>query len=106
MGRMENLRPFQPGQSGNPGGRRKMDADSKRMLLDATQGAVRLLVETVENDNAPLSLRVRCAETILDRVYGKASQPIAAELKPAERELSLDEMMQAAKELIADSPQG
>ena len=35
-----------------------------------------MLVRTVDDENATLPQRMDAAKTILDRVYGKASQPI------------------------------
>lgn len=71
-----NLRPWKKGQSGNPGGRKKMPDDAKAMLKAATPAAVKLLVDTLNNPEEKTETRVRCAETVLDRVYGKANQPI------------------------------
>ena len=71
-----NLRPWKKGQSGTPGGRKKMPDDAKAMLKAATPAAVKLLVDTLNNTNEKTETRVKCAETVLDRVYGKANQPI------------------------------
>ena len=49
------------------------------MLKAATGDAARLLISTVNDPEAKLELRIRCAETILDRVYGRAAQPIEAD---------------------------
>lgn len=67
---------FPKGVSGNPGGRPAMDKAVKEMLRAATPGAVKLLVSVMENEGAPLKERLDAAKVILDRVYGKASQPI------------------------------
>ena len=72
----ENLRPWKKGQSGNPSGRAKIPEDAKAMLKAATPAAVKLLVDTLNNENERTETRVKCAETVLDRVYGKANQPI------------------------------
>lgn len=72
----ENLRPWKKGQSGNPSGRAKIPEDAKAMLKAATPAAVKLLVDTLNNSNEKTETRVKCAETVLDRVYGKANQPI------------------------------
>lgn len=74
---------FKPGQSGNPSGRPKMTQEQKdalEMLKAAAPGAARLLIETAQNEEVRLDLRIRCAETVMDRVYGKASQPIVADV--------------------------
>lgn len=69
-------KPFEKGKSGNPSGRPKMSEDAKAMLKAATSDAVKLLVDTLNNPEEKTETRVRCAETVLDRVYGKANQPI------------------------------
>ncbi len=69
-------KPFPKGQSGNPGGRPKTDPEVKALLKGATPAAAQLLIQLMEDpDNRP-ELRKACAESILDRVYGKATQPI------------------------------
>ena len=67
---------FAPGSTGNPKGRPKIPKDVKEMLKAATADAAKLLIDTMKNQEADLKLRVDCAERVLDRVYGKASQPI------------------------------
>lgn len=67
---------FVKGKSGNPSGRPKIPEEVKKMLREATPGAALLLIETVSNENADLRLRLDAAKEILNRVYGKAAQPI------------------------------
>ena len=69
-------KPFEKGKSGNPSGRPKISGDARAMLKAATPAAVKLLVDTLNNTNEKTETRVKCAETVLDRVYGKANQPI------------------------------
>lgn len=61
------------------GGRKRLPEDVKALFQAAAPEAVRLLIETMENPEVKPELRVRCAETILERVYGKNPQPIAVE---------------------------
>lgn len=72
----ENLKPAKKGEVRNPSGRPKIDPDAKAMLKAATPAAVKLLVDTLNDEAEKTETRVRCAETVLDRVYGKANQPI------------------------------
>lgn len=58
------------------GGRKRIPEDVKEMLRAATVDAARLLIDTMQNKDAKLELRLECCKTIMDRVYGKASQPI------------------------------
>ena len=75
----ENLKSYKPGQSGNPAGRPKMpdlsEAIAKilneekdgKTALDAILAALR--AKAAKGD-------VRAAQELLDRGYGKSSQPI------------------------------
>ena len=53
-----------------------MPDEVKSALKAATPKAVELLTKTIEDPKVKMELRIRCAETVLDRVYGKATQPI------------------------------
>jgi hypothetical protein len=77
---------FQPGQSGNPGGKAKINPDVKLMLKEGINKAIWLLLDTLENPDAPLRLRVDCANSILDRGLGKPTQAIAID---SEREFQV-----------------
>ena len=93
----ENLRPWKKGQSGNPSGRAKIPEDAKAMLKAATPQAVKLLVDTLNNPKEKTETRVRCAETVLDRVYGKANQPIELPDKMPEIRIVLGDAEELAK---------
>ena len=69
-------RPFQPGQSGNPNGRPKMPEDVRKKLKAATPEAVQLLIDVMKNEDEKTALRMDAAKTIIERVYGKPTQPI------------------------------
>lgn len=63
---------------GNPGGgRNKTPADVRKMMTDAAPEAVKLLIDTVNDNNQPRKIRIDAAKELLDRVYGKSTQPIA-----------------------------
>ncbi len=70
-GNIKNLKPFKPGQSGNPGGARKIPEEVKQALLAATPAAVSTLIDLMATGND--RVRVQAASIILDRVYGKAA---------------------------------
>ena len=74
-------RPFPPGVSGNPGGRPTVTPEVKEMLRAATEDAVRLLVDTINDETARLELRIRCCEIVLDRVWGKPQQAVEVDAK-------------------------
>lgn len=71
---------FKKGKSGNPGGRPKVPDSVKKMLKRAAPDAVRLLIETISNESTTMNYRLDAAKEILNRVYGKAAQPIDGEL--------------------------
>src|SRR5260221_11971052 len=75
--RLKNLRPFRPGQSGNPGGRAKRGFDLRTLARQYTPEAIGRLIAVMRDANASSMARVRAAETIPDRGRGKAGQPQA-----------------------------
>ena len=66
---------FQPGQSGNPGGRPKEDPHLKAMARVHTEAAVQVLVDALSDENG--RTRIAAAEALLDRGYGKPAQSVA-----------------------------
>lgn len=98
-------RPFPPGVSGNPGGRPK-DTDEikagKEMLRRSMPEAVRAVVEVLNNPEAKVSERLTAATIILDRVLGKAAQPIVAEITQPEQTLSLSEKLARLRMLLRE----
>ena len=95
-------RPFQPGESGNPGGRPKTNPAVKEMFVAACPDAVQLLIDTMKNENEKTALRVACANTIIERVMGKAAQPIMTEIVQDIPQLSLSEKLKRLQELLHD----
>lgn len=80
-------KPFAAGNNANPNGRPRKTEEQKQatrdaleMLKAAAPDAVALLLRVMQNEDVKLDLRLRCAETVCDRVYGKASQPIVADV--------------------------
>lgn len=71
------LPPWKPGQSGNPGGRPKLDPEFKRSVQALCPEAVAVLVEVMRDKHAQASARVKAAEAILNRGYGTPAQSIA-----------------------------
>ncbi len=71
-----NLKPFKPGQSGNPAGRPKMPKEVKEAFRKATPEAVKILKQILLNPEARDTDRLRAAEIILDRAYGKPAQAV------------------------------
>ncbi|WP_418856116.1 hypothetical protein [Ruthenibacterium lactatiformans] len=50
------------------------------MFKAATPAAAGLLIKTIDNEDAPLAMRMDAAKTVIERVYGKATQPIDGSL--------------------------
>lgn len=88
---------FQKGVSGNPNGKARIPDDIRAMLKAAAPQALKLLIDTVNNEGCKQDLRLKAADSLLDRVYGKATQPIEADmtgsvLPPAVSALTLEEL--------------
>lgn len=80
-------KPFTAGNNANPRGRprkteeqKQATRDAREMLKAAAPEAVALLIRTMHDEEAKLDLRLRCAETVCDRAYGKSPQPIIADV--------------------------
>lgn len=73
-------KPFEPGKSGNPVGRPKVDPAIKEMLKGATPDAVNLMIKTMNDPEQKIDLRINIAQDITNRVLGKATQPIDADM--------------------------
>ncbi len=74
-------RPFQPGQSGNPSGRPKIPEDIRIAFREAVPEALETLKKIVASPTAKDADKIRAAEVILDRSYGKAPQSMEIEAK-------------------------
>ena len=72
---------FVKGVSGNPSGRKPVPPDIKEMFKNATPNAVQLLIDTANNVEIDMKLRIDCADKILDRSLGKARQSLEADIK-------------------------
>lgn len=70
----DGMKPWQPGQSGNPGGRPAMSPEVKAALEGATLPAVRKQIELMSCGDVRVELLA--SQAILDRFYGKAAQAV------------------------------
>jgi len=70
-------KPFQPGQSGNPGGRKPKTQEERTleaMCRDRTQEALAVLLEIMSNGEQERN-RITAAMAVIERGHGKAVQP-------------------------------
>ena len=70
-------KPFQPGQSGNPGGRKPKTEEERTleaMCRDRTQEALAVLMQIMESGENERN-RITAAMAIIERGHGKAVQP-------------------------------
>jgi|SRR5579864_589220 len=66
---------FQPGQSGNPGGRPKIVAEVRDLARRHTASAIETLVHIMQHGDKDAA-RVAAAQALLDRGWGKAVQSL------------------------------
>lgn len=69
--------PFVKGQSGNPGGRPKETAEIKALARQYTEEAIRKLADWMRSENPKAS--VAACTALLDRGYGRPTQPVAGD---------------------------
>lgn len=93
---------FQKGQSGNPEGRKPLAPELRDMLLPLGEKSVNALKSVLESDTAKDADKLKAAEIVMDRLLGKATQPIVADVHTEEKPVTLAEMMTRARELLGD----
>jgi hypothetical protein len=100
-GGVANLRPWQPGQSGNPAGRPKGIAATVRERTDPLE-LVDVLLSVANDPRAKASERIAAVRELLDRGYGKAPAFAAMEgTDPLELESLARDIQGIADELAA-----
>ena len=67
-------------RSGNPGGRPKVLADVQELARERSPDAINTLAAIMDDQKAPPAARVAAANALLDRGYGKPTQPISQTL--------------------------
>ena len=71
---------WQPGQCPNPGGKPKTPEEVKQRLKEVLPEALETAIAVMRSSKSKPSTRLLAAQDVLDRVLGKASQPIDADV--------------------------
>jgi len=100
---------WQPGQSGNPGGRQRQDKSVKLLARQYTAEAIKTLADVMRDVGAPTSARVGAAQVLLDRGHGKPLQQLEvgeagafADLEEAELDAAIAKMGEQLAMLTKD----
>ena len=67
---------FQPGQSGNPGGRPRQNPKIRELALENSVEALQTISELMKNKRCAPSTRLAACNSILDRAYGKPASSL------------------------------
>ena len=65
---------WQPGRSGNPGGRPRVIREVRELAREHADCAIAVLVEIMSNRKMPPGCRISAATHLLDRAYGRPPQ--------------------------------
>ena len=93
---------FAPGSKPiNPKGRPKLPITAKDRLVSMLPNALDTLQQLIDDETAKPETRLRAAEIVLDRNLGRAVTPIMAEVVSDKKDMTLSEMIAAAKDLFS-----
>lgn len=86
---------FKPGASGNPSGRPKVPDGVKDLAKTYTEAAIATLGEIMSGEFQPAAARVKAAECLLDRAWGKSESTVNVKTANDVRDLSTAEILAA-----------
>lgn len=92
---LANLKPFQPGQSGNPSGRPKKVRELASIAEENSEKAMRKLAKLVDSSDDRVALAA--AQALLDRSMGKPTQTNVNITKQDVADLDINELYAIAK---------
>lgn len=84
-------KPFQKGQSGNPGGRPAIPLELKELARNHSRNAIERLAYWMDNDDAKIS--IMACNALLDRGWGKPEQAVELKEDVSSRHLEFVENM-------------
>lgn len=96
---------FKPGQSGNPGGRPKIPEEFKKLARENSIPVLQQVIKIALDEKAKHSDRLRAAEILFDRGFGKPQQGIDISTQTerhnelVEKVVSDPKLLEIAKEL-------
>ena len=74
--------PFQPGESGNPGGRPKVANEVRELARAHTVDAIKKLAKIMNSKASSDRDALAAANALLDRGYGKPAQDVSVTTRP------------------------
>ena len=75
----QNNGKFAKGNCANPGGRPKLPEELKQLCRAKAEEAINVAAELLNDTQQPGTVRLKAAEILLDRGYGKAPQALTGE---------------------------
>lgn len=93
---------FQKGQSGNPRGRPKTTQEQKdalQQIRDMAPRAAEEMQRILDDPDSPQALKLRVAEMVFDRAFGKPRQEVEMQstVLSAEAKADLDRLLEETK---------
>lgn len=106
LSRYRGLQPWPKGVSGNPGGRSPVVRDLQVLAQQHTVAAIQTLVEIMTDQSATAAARAYCANSILDRGYGKPMSAPEPETVEGRDALTVGELRVRAQALLVKAAGG
>ena len=93
---------FCPGNSGNPGGRPKTTQEQKdalQQIRDLAPRAAEEIQRILDDSDSPKALKLRAAEMVFDRAFGKPRQEVEMQstVLSTEAKAELDRLLEETK---------
>ena len=95
---------FQPGVSGNPGGKPRSLYDIQAAARKKSPEAFKTIIKVMEDEKTAPTLKFKCAEIVLERAFGKAPMAVDVDVehKIDHRHLHLQALITVNKEFEAE----